>query len=176
MKWLSVLLIVFLPALQAHAQIQSPETADSSNIQLGPQVGMDLGDVTDPYVGIDARIATSKLSPLVINPSFDYFFMGEGQGLWALSGNLLYPFGAEDQSLTFYGGTGLGIYRFSVEGEDPDSPYQEGTAEVGANFLIGLTLDTSAPLVPFGEFKFTTLLANPSPTLFGVEGGVLIRF
>lgn len=179
MKWYRVLLVLCLclsGAPYVQAQPQTIEREQQTDFQLGPRVGMDLGDVTEPYLGLDARITTSSLASFVVNPTFDYFLSGEEEGLWALSGNLLYPFGADDQSVSFYAGAGLGIYRFSTDREDPDTPFREGSADVGVNFLLGTMLDSQSPFVPFGEFQFTPLLADPSPTLFGFKAGLLIRF
>lgn len=172
----SVVLIVALflaIAIPSEAQNQS-FSEEETNFQIGPRVGMDIGDIEEPFAGIDARITTLRL-PVVINPTFDYYFVGEGRTLWSLSGNALYPFGAEDRSFTFYGGAGLGIYRFSVEGDVPDAPFREGTTDVGANFLIG-TMATADPFAPFAEFGYTAVFSEGNTTLFGVKGGILIDF
>lgn len=179
MKWCRVLLVLSLCLLfvpQAQAQPETMEEERESDFLLGPRVGMDLGDVTEPYLGVDARFTTSRTRSFVINPAFDYFLTGDQEGLWALSGNLLYPFGADDQSVAFYGGAGFGIYRFSTDQENPDTPFREGSADVGVNFLLGARAESDTPIVPFGEFQFTPLLADSSPNLFGFKGGLLVQF
>jgi hypothetical protein len=112
---------------------------------------------------------------VIINPTFDYYFVGEDRTLWSLAGNLLYPFGTEDRSLTFYAGVGLGMYRFSAEGDASNGPFRDGTTDVGANFLFG-TMVSSAAFTPFAELQYTPIFSDGSPSLFGIRGGILISF
>lgn len=169
MKRFAILLTALFLVLALPSEAQ-PQTS----LQIGPRVGMDVGDIEEPFVGLDARITSVRL-PLVINPTFDYYFVGENTTFWSLSGNLLYPFGADDRAFTFYAGAGLGIYRFSVEGNVPNLPFREGTTDVGANFLLG-TMISSRPFSPYAALRYTPIFSDGSPTLFGLEGGILIRF
>lgn len=166
-------LVVLLTALFLVVALPS-ETKAQTSLQLGPRVGMDIGDIEDPFLGIDARI-TSTDFPVVINPTFDYYLVGEGRTFWSLSGNVLYPFGAEEHRFSFYGGVGLGIYRFSVEASAPDLPFRGGSTDIGANFLVGTMISAEA-LTPFAGLKYTTVFADGSPTLFGLKGGILVSF
>lgn len=177
MKRPVVLIVALFLTLSIPLEAQSQsfsETEEGTAFLIGPRVGMDIGDIEDPFAGIDARITSMQL-PVVINPTFDYYFIGEGRTFWSLSGNLLYPFGAEDRSFSFYGGAGLGIYRFSVEGNVPDAAFREGTTDVGANFMLG-TMIAANTFTPFAELQYTTIFSEGSPTLFGVKGGILINF
>ncbi len=167
------LLVVLLTALFLVLALPSETTAQTS-LQVGPRVGMDIGDIEDPFAGIDVRITSVQL-PVVVNPTFDYYFVGEGRTLWSLSGNILYPFGAEDRSFSFYGGVGLGMYRFSVEGDTPDAQFRDGTTDFGANFLLG-TMVSSRPFTPFAELQYTPIFSEGGPSLFGLKGGILINF
>lgn len=168
-KRLAVLLTVlcFLLALPA-------ETTAQTSIQIGPRVGIDIGDIEEPYAGIDVRISSEQL-PVIINPTFDYYFVGENRTMWSLAGNILYPFGLEERPVTFYGGVGLGMYRFSAEGDFSSGPFREGTTDFGANFLFG-TMVFSGTFTPFAELNYTPIFSEGSPSLFGVRGGILVRF
>lgn len=150
------------------------ETTAQTSFQIGPRVGIDIGDIEDPYAGIDVRITSEQL-PVIINPTFDYYFVGEDKTLWSLAGNIVYPFGAEDRSFTFYGGVGLGMYRFSAEGDVSNGPFRDGTTDVGANFLLGTTV-SSAAFTPFAELRFTPIFSEGGPSLFGLTAGILINF
>lgn len=165
--------VILLTALFLVAGLPS-ETQAQTSFQIGPRVGIDIGDIEEPYVGVDARITSMRL-PVVINPTFDYYLVGEGQTFWSLSGNLLYPFGPADNPLSFYGGLGLGIYRFSVEGAAVNLPFRQGSTDVGANFMFGAMLP-SPSFTPFAELQYTPIFADGSPTLFGIKGGILIGF
>lgn len=166
-------LVIILTALFFVVALPS-ETQAQTNFQIGPRVGIDVGDIEDPFIGVDARITSMQL-PVVINPTFDYYLVGDGQTFWSLSTNLLYDFGPEDTPLSFYGGAGLGIYRFSFEGDVADLPFREGSTDVGANFLFGAMLP-SPSFTPFAELQYTPIFSDGSPTLFGLKGGILIGF
>lgn len=165
--FVGVLALFLAFALPAEAQNQTV-------FEIGPRVGMDIGDIEDPFVGLDARISTVRL-PVTINPTFDYYLIGEDQTFWALSGNLLYPFVTGDQPLTFYAGAGLGIFRSSAD-DDLGGVFRESSTDVGANFLLGTELGTNATITPFAEVQLSTLFSDPSPTLFGLKGGFLFTF
>lgn len=169
MKKLGILLTALFLAVGLPSETQA-----QTSFQIGPRVGIDIGDIEDPFVGVDARITSMRL-PVVINPTFDYYLVGEGLTFWSLSGNLLYPFGPADNPLSFYGGVGLGIYRFSSEGNIENPRYRQGATDVGANFLFGAMLP-SPSFTPFAELQYTPIFTDGSPTLFGIKGGILIGF
>jgi hypothetical protein len=164
-------LVVLLAAVVLGLALPSETTAQTS-FQVGPRVGMDIGDIEDPYAGIDVRVSPEEL-PVVINPTFDYYFVGEGSTFWSLSGNLLYNFGAEERLFTFYGGAGLGIYRFSAA---QNAQFRDGSMNVGANFLLGTMVGPPEALTPFAELQYTPIFSEGRPSLFGLKVGILLGF
>lgn len=169
---LAGLLLAF--AVPAEAQRTTPVEEPQTVFQIGPNIGMDLGDLQEPYVGIDARIASARL-PFVINPTYDYYFIGEEQTFWSLGGNLLYLFGDPLQTYRLYGGVGLGLFRYSTERADVDTPFREGTTDVGGNFLFGVLIP-SVTFSPFAEVQYSTIFSNESPTFYELKAGILIQF
>ncbi len=169
---LAGLLLLF--ALPAEAQRPATVEETPTLFQIGPQVGMDLGDLQEPYVGINARIASPQI-PFVINPTYDYYFISEEDSFWSLAGNLLYLFGNPLDSYRLYGGVGLGIFRFSTERANVDTPFREGSTDVGGNILFGVLIP-SGTFSPFAEVEYSSIFSNESPTFYEIKGGILIQF
>lgn len=176
MKRLVLLLAGFLLvfSLPAEAQRTTPVEETPTLFQIGPHVGIDLGDLQEPYVGIDARIASPQI-PFVINPTYDYYFVSEEDSFWSLAGNLLYLFGDPADSYRLYGGVGLGIFRFSTERANVDSPFREGSTDIGGNVLFGVIIPAGT-FSPFAEVEYSSIFSNESPTFYELKGGILIQF
>lgn len=176
MKRLVLLLtgLMLVVSIPADAQRSTTVEETQTYFQIGPHVGMDLGDLQEPYVGIDARITSSRL-PFVINPTYDYYFIGENDSFWALSGNLLYLFGDPLHSYRLYGGVGLGFYRYSTARANVDNPFRDGSTDVGGNILFGVLIPT-VTFSPFAEVEYTTIFSNQSPTFYELKAGILIEF
>jgi len=88
-------------ALFALALIVAPQQVEAqTTIEVGPRLGIDLGDASDIggdfFIGAEGRIGTDAL-PVIINPSFDYYFVDSPEGvdrsLIAIDINALYEFG-----------------------------------------------------------------------------------
>lgn len=163
MKRLSVLVTALLLA------VSLPTTATGqSRIEVGPRVGIDAGDIEEPFVGADVRIGLPT-SPIVINPTFDYYFVDDPLTYWSVSGNALYRFGVDNQVFTPYSGAGLGIYRSSIDGGGSSSDLGIN-AIFGAEFLFG-------SVRPFVEAQYSPVFSEGSTTsLFNVKGGLLFGF
>lgn len=160
MKRLAVLATALLLA------VSLPITAmGQSRIEIGPRVGIDAGDVEEPFVGADVRIGLA-MSRIVINPTFNYYFVDDPLTYWSASGNVLYRFGVNNAVFTPYSGAGLGIYRSSIDGGGSSTDLGIN-ALFGAEFLFG-------SVRPFLEAQYSPVFSEGSTTsLFSVTGGLL---
>lgn len=160
MKRLAVIVTAFLLA------VSLPSTATGQNrIQVGPRIGIDVGDVEEPFLGADVRIGLAA-SRFVINPTFDYYFVDDPRTYWSLSGNALYRFGIDNQVFVPYSGAGLGLYRSSIDGGGSSTDVGIN-AIFGAEFLFG-------SVRPFVEAQYSPVFSDGSTTsLFSVKGGLL---
>lgn len=160
---LTLLLALGLVAAPAQAQV---------SFELGPRVGYDAGDVEELFIGADVRVSSAAL-PLIINPTFDYYFIEDvgdvDNGLWALSVNALYPFGVSNAVFTPYGGAGVGLYNFSFG--------DSSTTDVGLNLVFGAQFLNTGVVKPFVEAQYSPIFSDPENTnLFTVKGGLLFGF
>lgn len=134
-----------------------------ANFQLGPRGGIGVGDVSDLFIGADARFGVGAL-PVRLNPTFDYYFFGgDTDDLFAVTINGLYDFSFNNQLFTPYTGAGLSIARMTHEVGNDET-------ELGLNLLFGVAFETSPNWQPFAQAQFTV---GSEPDLFGIAGGVL---
>lgn len=144
------------------------EARGQTNVMVGPRIGLDAGDIEEPFIGADVRIGLPA-SPITINPTFDYYFTDDPLTYWALSANALYRFGVDNQVFTPYSGAGLGIYRSSVDGSG-------GSSDLGVNVLFGAEFSLGS-LRPFLEAQYSPVFSDGNTTsLFNVKGGLLFGF
>lgn len=144
------------------------EAEGQSTVAVGPRIGIDAGDVEEPFVGADVRIGLPN-SRIAINPTFDYYFTDDPLTFWSLSVNGLYRFGVDNQVFTPYSGVGAGVYRRSVDGGGSVTDLGLN-ALFGAEFLVG-------SVRPFLEAQYSPVFSDGSTTsLFNVKGGLLVRF
>jgi hypothetical protein len=174
---------LLLPALcLLLALLVTPARAQVS-VDLGPRIGLPLGDLSDAdaslFIGADARITTPSL-PVVLNPSFDFYFTDDPEGIdrsiFAVDLNALYEFGVENVAFTPYAGGGLAITRLSVDSEGVDTPFgpvgggSVSDTEIGLN-LIGGARFLLDPVQPFAQLN----IAIGDLTRIGITGGVLFN-
>jgi len=175
------------PALFALLLFAAPQQVDAqTSIEVGPRLGIDLGDASDIggdfFIGAEGRIGTDAL-PVIINPSFDYYFVDSPEGvdrsLIAIDINALYEFGIDNQAFTPYAGGGIGITRVSVSSEGVDVPGfgslgggSSSSSEVGLNLIGGARFETGS-LQPFAQAKINV---GSDITLFNLMGGLLFSF
>ena len=134
-------------------------------VRLGPSAGVELHDDADPFVGADLRLLF-PLSPLIINPTFAYFF-DEKTTAYQVSFNALYNLPLPTRRFDPYIGVGVNVTVFSFK-ENTPAVDNEGK-RLGMNLIAGACFDS--PLVsPFaqvtkgiGEFE-----------LLSIGGGVAI--
>lgn len=144
------------------------EANGQSGIMIGPRIGVDAGDVEEPFIGADVRIGLAG-SPITLNPTFDYYFTDDPLTFWSLSANALYRFGVNNQAFTPYSGAGLGAYRTSIDGAG-------GSTDLGVNLLFGAEFFFGS-VRPFLEAQYSPVFTDGSTTsLFNVKGGLLFNF
>jgi len=162
--------------------VTAPTDADAQTVfELGPRIGIDVGDVEEVFIGADFRITSPGL-PIVINPTFDFYFV-EDITVWNLSGNALFQFGIDNEVFNPYAGAGLAIFRQSFDEQTVDTGFGTvtspggSTTDIGINLIFGADFITGGPVKPFAEVHFTPVFSDPeSINLFGVRGGILFGF
>lgn len=164
-----------LSLLLAFVFLLAPQQATAqTEIEIGPHLGLDIGDMEELFIGAEGRISSPDL-PVIINPSFDYYFVSSGiEGVdfsfFTIDFNALYEFGVENESFTPYAGGGLGILRSSTSVDGGDGFGLSGSStEVGINLVGGAVFETES-LKPFVQAKINV---GSDATLFGLMGGLL---
>lgn len=171
----------------AVAAVATPSDAQAQ-IKVGPRLGLDLGDDlqgddTILYLGGDVRFDPPAV-PIVINPTFDYYFVEDPVNFWSLSVNGLYKFGGgATMVFTPYAGAGLGIFRTSVDDQTVSLPgggqaqvEGDGQTDFGINLIFGAEFNTG-PVSPFIEANYTPVFGeDDTASLFGLRGGLLFGF
>jgi len=143
-SWWLVLLILLMPGLS---------WADPG-VRIGSRGGVELQGGVDPYVGADLRLSF-PLSPLTINPRFDYVF-DEKMTLYRLSVNALYYLPVPLRRVDPYVGIGVNVTSFSFKEKTPplassDSPgADDNGARLGMNLAAGACFDLPV-ISPFVE-------------------------
>lgn len=138
-----------------------------TSFKIGPRVGLDAGDVGEPFIGADVRVGLPN-SRIAINPTFDYYLVDDPQSFSSFSTNALYRFGVNNQAFTPYSGAGLGVYRSSVDGGG-------STTDLGLNALFGAEF-LLGRVQPFVEAQYSPIFSEGGTgSLFTVKGGLLLR-
>ena len=144
------------------------EATGQPSLTVGPRVGIDAGDIEEPFVGADVRIGLPA-SRITINPTFDFYFTDDPLPFWSLSVNGLYRFGVDNQAFTPYSGVGAGLYRRSVDGGG-------SSTDLGINAVFGAEFPIGS-VRPFVEAQYSPVFSAGSTTsLYSVKGGLLVRF
>lgn len=144
------------------------EANGQTQISVGPRIGIDAGDIEEPFVGADVRVRLPA-SPVTVNPTFDFYLTDDPLTFWSLSTNALYRFGTQNQVFTPYSGAGLGIYRSSIDGAG-------SSTDLGINAIFGTEFSVGS-LRPFLEAQYSPVFSDGGTTsLFSVKGGLLFNF
>ena len=160
---LSFLLFIAFPAQEAEAQME---------FELGPTVGFELSAFESLSVGADSRFDFEEV-PVTVNPTFDYYFIGDGMGAdvsvsaFSIGANALYDFDMEGD-FTPYVGAGLNYTTVSVSGDSGFGTIGFSGSSTGLNLIGGAKFDMDA-LQPFVQAKFTAAGAGS----IGIGGGLL---
>jgi hypothetical protein len=118
----------------------SPAAADPA-IRIGSRGGVELGDASDPYAGVDVRLSF-PLSPLTINPTFDYVF-DDKRTLYEISVNALYYLPIPIQHVDPYVGVGFNVTTFTFK--QSTVGVDNNGNRLGMNLAAGACFD--APIV-----------------------------
>ncbi len=151
LRTLPFLLVLAFVGAPAHAQVHigiqggySPDTFHSD----GPERGAYL-------LGGQVRLGLEGL-PLIINPSFDYFFNDvKNLQTWQFDANALIPFGHPRRSRILpYFGAGLGVTRVTVDAPVVGRFIVRARTSYGLN-LIGGAVIGQGPVRMFGQARYT---------------------
>ena len=147
------------------------EAQAQAQIEVGPHLGFDLaGDVEEFFIGVDGRVGVATL-PVVLNGTFDFYFVEENLDFWQLSFNALYEFGVANAAFDPYVGGGIGISRASLDLGGDLFGNDASDTDVGLNFIGGATFGFGN-LKPFAQAQITfgdvDLLTIGGGLLFGI--------
>ena len=131
-------------------------------VRIGSRAGIELRDKADPFVGVDLRLSF-LLSPLTINPTFDYVF-DQKRTMYETSINALFHLPLPFRLMTSYVGVGFNVTTFAYKEVTPDA--DNSGNRLGLNLVAGACFDV--PFVsPFlqilqqlGELEHTALGAG----------------
>ena len=131
-------------------------TAQGVSFEIGPRLGADvLGDIEEIFLGADARIGIPAL-PVVINPTFDYYFT-DGIDFYQFSANALLDIaGGAMPNISPYVGAGLGISNISVDVDTPFGSFGGDTSDIGINLIGGASI-AAGGFKPFAQVQVTLL-------------------
>jgi hypothetical protein len=134
-------------------------------VRIGARGGVELRDRADPYAGVDLRLAF-PLTPLTINPTFDYVF-DPGETLYEVSVNALYFLPVPSTRVEPYLGIGVSFTSFKLN--NPSIEVDDEGSRLGLNLTAGVCVDV--PFVsPFAQV--TKQLGELHPLSLG--GGLVI--
>ena len=146
----------------------APARADVG-VRIGPRGGLQLRGDTNPFVGADLRL-TFSLSPLTLNPTFDYHF-DEDRTLFQVGVNALYALPVS-VSVKPYAGVGMALTAFAYDEKvmmTGDTRRDSQGSRVGLNLIGGVTLATPW-LTPFVQ----AMVSLGKIDLVTIGGGLLL--
>jgi hypothetical protein len=157
------LLVAFL------SLIAGPARADVG-FRFGPRIGVEAHDELDMFVGADVRLSF-PLSPLTINPIFDYYF-DERQRLFQVGVNALYHF--PTSPIEPYVGVGVGVTAFSLKDAMPPAGepaiVDDNGSRVGMNLIGGVCFD-----LPVVTAFVQSMVTVGEIDLVAIGGGLLFQ-
>ena len=162
LTWTTLLLALFLIPATAQAQTE---------ISLGPKVGFDVADISEPYIGADVRIELEDF-PVRINPTFNFYFAPENVTFWSIGANGLFDFELDDSDITPYAGAGLQLFRTSVSATTQFGSFSASATDLGLTGIGGAEFNLDG-FRPFVQAELGLIFGTGSPTLLGLGGGVL---
>jgi len=159
-------LLILLWARRALAE-DAPEPAGDIGIRGGVRGGAELHADMDPAIGTDLRLSF-PLSPLTINPIFDYY-VDEDRTLYQIGVNALYYLPVPTRVFDPYLGVGVALTAFAYE-RGVETTDDNGS-RLGMNLIAGVCFDTPV-LSPFAQVMVTVGEID----LVTIGAGVLFDF
>jgi hypothetical protein len=154
-RWCLLLVILVI------VTTSGPAWADPG-IRIGSRGGVELGDATNPYVGVELRLLF-PLSPLTINPAFDYLFDDKAT-VYRVSVNALYYLPVPIERIDPYVGVGFNVTAFSFKegmpGVDSNGNRLGMNLAAGACFNIPVVSPFVQVVKEIGEFDPLSLGAG----------------
>jgi hypothetical protein len=146
--------------------------ASAQSIIGGAQVAYDT-EFEAVGLGGQARFGVNlEQYAIVLNPSFDYFFLDDipdaSESLVNISLDVLFEFGDEMAAAKPYAGAGLGVNFYSL-----DSQIEGGNVDdtqAGLNLVGGATFNTRGIVRPFAQGTLTI----SDGSRFTIKGGVVV--
>jgi hypothetical protein len=146
------------------ALVSGPTRADPA-VRVGARGGVEFRDHPDLSVGVDLRLSF-PLTPLTINPTFEYVF-DPGQTLYEVSVNALYYLPVPITRVSPYVAIGVNLTSFTLKGAS--SGGDDNGNRLGMNLVAGACVEV--PFVsPF--VQVTKQLGEFDPLSLG--GGLVI--
>jgi hypothetical protein len=136
--------------------------------RVGPRIGLEFHDDKNLFMGADVRLSF-PLSPLTINPIFDYYF-DEDRTLFQIGVNALYYPPIPPRLFDPYICAGVGVTTFSSPERGPPTIDSHGS-RVGLNLVGGVCFDLPV-LAPFAQAMITLGEID----LVTIGGGFLFDF
>lgn len=140
----------------------APRARADIGLRAGPRIGLERHDDMDLALGADVRLSF-PMSPLTLNPTFDYFF-DENRTLFQVSLNALYYLPTPIRVLDPYLGIGAGMATFAYR---DDTVVADGHgSRFALNLIGGVCFDVpiAAPviqaMVSLGEVDLITVSAG----------------
>ena len=135
-------------------------------VRLGARGGVELRGHADPAAGVDLRLAF-PLTPLTINPTFDYVF-DPSETLYEVSVNALYFLPVPSTRVDPYLGIGVNVTSFKLN-QPAAAGVDDNGNRLGMNLIAGVCVDV--PFVsPFAQI--TKQLGELDALSFG--GGLVV--
>lgn len=148
--------------LLAAAGLAAGSARAAPAVRVGSQGGVELREKADPFVGVDVRLSF-PLSPLTLNPTFDYAF-DEKRTLYETSINALFHLPLPFRRTAPYVGIGANFTTFSYREATPG--VDDHGNRLGMNLVAGACFDLPfvSPFVQvlrhLGELDHTSLGAG----------------
>ena len=115
----------------------------------GVAYGFDIEEIA-----ISANALVGLNEKLAIQPSFNYYFVGEGVTFWELNGDLHYSL-TGSETLDLYALGGISIVRTAIEAVIFGVPFSVSDTVIGLNLGVGANFGSGGNITPFGELKYT---------------------
>lgn len=155
----TLLLLLFAVSVPATARAEV-------GFRLGSRAGVELHDDADLSFGADMRLSFA-LSPLTINPAFDYY-VDEDKTLFQVAVNALYHLPAAAPHVDGYGGVGVGVTAFSFhQGVQTNDDHG---SRLGLNLLAGVCFDLPV-VAPYAQVVGSVGELD----LFTISAGLLVE-